>query len=150
MKTVDLDKTETVDFFEMNLAVNHGDSSRHLVEFSFERKFDKSNLLSLLMPFVNDPISTRRGDFGQVKELDVHKLETSDFDLTPGQAMAKFNSEEESKDYSYFIDGESFIPARVQIKIFSGTIFSRINNYLQINLKIETHFTEQTQRKTVT
>ncbi len=113
MKPVDLDKTETVDFFEMNLAVNHKDTSRHLVDFNFERKFDKSNLLSLLMPFVNDPVSTRREAFGQVKELDVHKLETSDFDLTPGEAMAKFNSEEESKDYSFFIDGESFIPARV-------------------------------------
>jgi len=114
VKTVDLDKTETVDFFEMNLAVNHEDARRHLVEFCFERKFDKSNLLSLLLPFVNDPISTRSGAFGQVKELDVHKLETSDFDLTPGQAIAKFNSEEESKDYSFFIDGESFIPSKLK------------------------------------
>jgi hypothetical protein len=107
----------------MNLAVNHEDARRHLVEFCFERKFDKSNLLSLLLPFVNDPISTRSGAFGQVKELDVHKLETSDFDLTPGQAIAKFNSEEESKDYSFFIDGESFIPARVQIQTLSSTVF---------------------------
>ena len=101
----------------MNLAVNHKDTTRHLVDFTFEREFDKSNLLSLLMPFVNDPISTRKGAFGKMKELDVHRLETSDFDLTPGKAMSKFDSEEESKDYSFFIDGESFIPERGEIFI---------------------------------
>ena len=115
MKEINLDKKETVSFLEMNLALNHGDRSSHQVEFTFEREFDKSNILSLLMPFVNDPISTRKGAFGHVKELDVRKLVTSDFDLTPGKAMSKFNTEEESKDYSFFIDGESFIPGRVEI-----------------------------------
>ena len=99
----------------MNLALNHGDRNSHQVDFTFEREFDKSNILSLLMPFVDDPISTRKGAFGHVKELDVRKLATSDFDLTPGKAMSKFNTEEESKDYSFFIDGESFIPERVEI-----------------------------------
>ena len=105
----DLQSAIRREFFEVEVKVNHA-TAQHEVRMNFEKAFAPSNLWNMLLPLTNDALSTRRLDFGATKEVDSDGQSVADFTFEPLEGVEKFEGDEERKDYSYYIDGEAFVP----------------------------------------
>ena len=64
----------------------------------------------MLVPMTSDPLSTRRLDFGRCAQIDTDSHSTNDFTFEPLMGADRFVGDEERKDYSFYIDGEAYIP----------------------------------------
>ena len=112
LKLTELKNSLIRDFFEVNIKVNH-QSADHEILFNFENGFNFKNFWKMITPFTDDPLSTRRLDFGKCADIETEQCLTADFTFEPQGGTEKFIGDEEHKDYSFYIDGESYIPERV-------------------------------------
>lgn len=104
------------EFFEVEVKVNHA-AAQPEVRMNFENAFAPSNLWKMLIPFTNDALSTRRLDFGATRPVDADGQSVADFTFQPLEGVEKFEGDEERKDYSYYIDGEAFVPCKLKAKL---------------------------------
>jgi hypothetical protein len=76
----------------------------------FESPFQVETLKNLIIPFNNDLLTTRREDFGRFKDINTEVAFSTDFSFEPKNGVDKFEGSEEKKDFSFYIDGEAYVP----------------------------------------
>lgn len=104
------------EFFEIEIRIVHDDEG-HKVSMKFESPFQVETLKNLIIPFNNDLLTTRREDFGRFKDINTEVAFSTDFSFEPKNGVDKFEGSEEKKDFSFYIDGEAYVPCKLKGKL---------------------------------
>ena len=105
--SVDFDHATNIDTFEINFNLNHEDLN-HSVDIQSENALPKDSEWGSTLLFIQKLLN-RKQDYGNFQNINQKNLSVANFEIIPN--IKDFD--EDKRENSFYLDGESFIPGRI-------------------------------------